>query len=198
MCFQFSQCGTGNTGEVGGICDWARRAPHRGLSLRGGRVAWVARWGHQCACTTGTLSRAVTDRRPHRAGRALQTLQAFELLVSGTELLVTHTASCRLTWHGTDSSARAILLSEGLSKASVQCWRRCTQQKCCAEPNQIPERCPWYLLDSSYQYQAHNYILQHKIHYCSWINCSSGCRMPLCTVQPSLCLQIQGQSRCIC
>lgn len=131
---------------------------------------------------------------PHRAG--LSCANPPGVWTAGVR---SRTASyCRLTWHGTDSSARAILLSEELSQAPVQCWRSCTQLRCCAESNQIPERCPWYLLESSYQFQAHNYILQHKIHYCSWINCSSGCRMPLCTVQPSLCLQIQGQSRCIC
>lgn len=39
-CFQCSQCGTGSSGEVGGICDWAGSAPERVLSLRVGRAAW--------------------------------------------------------------------------------------------------------------------------------------------------------------
>lgn len=47
QCSQFSQCGTGHSGEVGGTCDWARSAAHRVLSLRVGRAAGVAQWGHQ-------------------------------------------------------------------------------------------------------------------------------------------------------
>lgn len=165
-------------------CDWARRAPHRVLSPRG------ARWGHQCACTTERLSRAGTDRRPRRAGWAWQTPQVFELLeltqpAAGLPgMALTAQQEPFSLWRAVQGLSAVL---EELYSAKVLCRTQSNSR-----------RCHWYLLDSSYQFQAHNYILQHKIHYCSWINCSLGCRMPLCTVQPSLCLQIQGQSRCIC
>lgn len=111
-CFQFSQCGTGNTGEVGGICDWAGSAPHRVLSLRKGTAVWGG--------PVGTPQPGCAWHRHCPQSRAVlckQTLQVSELLMSGTELLVTHTASCSLTWHGTDSSGGAILLSAELSQA---------------------------------------------------------------------------------
>lgn len=110
--------------------------PHRVLSLRVGRAACGGTVGTpECACTTQHLSCA-WDRHcsQSRAGLCKQTLQVFEVLVSGTELLGVHTASCSLTWRGTGSSARAILLSEELSKPSVRRWRSWTLLRCSAEP----------------------------------------------------------------
>lgn len=111
-CFQFSQSGTGSSGEVGGICHWARSAGCTVCAVTEGGQSSVGWWHHLNTSGRLGLRQAVLTEQ----GCALQTLQVFELLVSGTELLVTHTASCRLTWHGTDSSGRAILLSEELSK----------------------------------------------------------------------------------
>lgn len=119
-CFQFSQCGTGNSGEVGGISDWAGRAPSTPCAVpEGGQssVGWHS--GDTRVCLhhpTPQLSAWDRHCSQSRAGLCKQILQVFELLVSGRELLGVHTASCSLTWHGTGSSARAILLFEELSK----------------------------------------------------------------------------------
>lgn len=104
-CLQSGQCGTGVSGEVGGICDWAGSAPHRVLSLRVGRVAWGGTVGtrHQVPAPPEHLGQAVPETSIlwsavlTEQGWALQTLQVFKLLMSGTKLLVIHTASCRLT-----------------------------------------------------------------------------------------------------
>lgn len=66
----------------------------------------------QAVTETSVLWSAVLTEQ----GCALQTPQGCKMLVSGTKLLIIHTASCRLTWHGTGSSGRAILLSEELSQ----------------------------------------------------------------------------------
>lgn len=104
-CSQSGQYGTGNSGEVGGISDWARSAPHCVLSLRVGRVAWGGMVGtrHHVPAPPEHLSWAVTETSVlwsavlTEQGCALQTLQVLKALMSGTKLLVIHTASCRLT-----------------------------------------------------------------------------------------------------
>lgn len=104
-CSQSGQCGTGSSGEVGGICDWAGSAPHCVLSLRVGRVARGGTVGtrHHVPAPPEHLSWAVTETSVlwsavlTEQGCALQALQVFKLLMSGTKLLVIHTASCRLT-----------------------------------------------------------------------------------------------------
>lgn len=93
--------------------------PHLVLSLRVGRAVWGGTLETpECACTTQHLSLVPETGTAHRAGLgfANKYSRLFELLVSGRELLGVHTASCSLTWHGTGSSARAILLFEELSK----------------------------------------------------------------------------------
>lgn len=90
----------------------------------------------QAVADTGGLCSAVLTGQ----GCALQTLQVFELLMSGTELLVIHTASCRLTWRGTDSSGTAILLSEELQAPSVALEELYSvKMQCRNQSQQIPE-----------------------------------------------------------
>lgn len=195
-CFQFSQCGTGNSGEVGGISDWAGRAPSTPCAVpEGGQssVGWHA--GDTRVCLhhpTPQLSAWDRHCSQSRAGLCKQILQ-----VIWTACVRKRTARCShsqlqpyLAWHWQLSKSHSPLWRAVQAGGAELSWD--------AMQNANSWRCHWYLLDSSYQLQGHNYILQHKIHYCSWINCSSGCRMPLCTAQPSLCLQFQAQSRCFC
>lgn len=148
----------------------------------------VARWGHQCACTP-SAGLCLTRALPTEQGCALQTNTAGVGTASGSNRTASDSHS-QLQAHLTAQQEPFSSLKSCPSPPGW-CWRSCTQLRCSAEPKFL--KMPLVL--TRQQLSTSNYILQHKSHYCSWLNCSSGCRMPLCTVQPSLGLQFQGQPR---